>query len=300
VWDAAQVMGEAHGTSRDDPALSAHPQARRTYLLRGMVRCRPCKRRMYGTVRPSTRYYANAPDVDHAYYRCPHDPANPAHHAQAPGHPATVSVREDLLLEHARQFFATRVFGPDRAALLRQQLPASAAEDAARRQKETARLRKRLRKIDTTEDAHVREVQALAELDPNAPAVKAMRERHLRAFTGLETERDDINAKLAALARQADDHGGDPGLLDSLPLLGDALPRLPDRIKQQLFEAFDLAMLYHKQDNQVTCRATITPATPAALAAIITAAGITDLAAYLHGHASTGDLSRHPGWATSP
>jgi hypothetical protein len=270
VWDAAQVMGEAHGTSRDDPALSAHPQARRTYLLRGMVRCRPCKRRMYGTVRPSTRYYANAPDVDHAYYRCPHDPANPAHQAQAPGHPATVSVRQDLLLETARQFFATHIFGPDRAA----------------------RLRKRLKKIDTTEDAHVREVQALAELDPNSPAVKAMRERHLRAFADLEAERDQIGAKLAALARQADDHGGDPALLYALPLLGDALPRLPDRIKQQLFEAFDLAMLYHKTDNQVTCRATISPATLAAI--------ITDLAAYLSGHATTGDLSRHPGGDRRP
>jgi hypothetical protein len=203
-----------------------------------------------------------------------------------------VSVREDLLLEHARQFFAARIFGPDRAALLRQQLPASAAEDAARREKETIRLRKRLKKIDATEDAHVREVQALAELGPTSPAVKAMRERHLRAFTGLEAERDQINGKLAALARQADDHGGDPGLLDALPRLGDALPRLPDRIKQQLFEAFDLAMLYHKTDNQVTCRATISPATLAAI--------ITDLAAYLSGHATTGDLSRHPGGDRRP
>ena len=179
-------------------------------------------------------------------------------------------------------------------------MPGSAAEDAARRQKEAARLRTRLKKIDATEDAHVREVQTLAELDPNAPAVKAMRERHLRAFTALETERDQIGAKLAALARQAGDHGGDPGLLDDLPLLGDALPRLPDRIEQQLFEAFDLAMLYHKTDNQITCRATITPATPAALTAIITAAGITDLATYLDGHATTGDLSRHPGMTRSP
>jgi len=66
---------------------------------------------------------------------------------------------------------------------------------------------------------------------------------------------------------------------------GDAPPRLPDRIKQQLFEASDLAMRCHKKDNQVTCRATITPSTPTALTAIITQAGITDLAAYLQGHA---------------
>jgi len=113
-------------------------------------------------------------------------------------------------------------------------LPASAAEDATRRQQEAARLRTRLRKIDAAEDAHVREVQALAKLDPNAPAVKAMRERHLRAFGELETERGQVGDKLAALT------------------------------------------------------------------AIITATGITDLAAYLNDHATTGDLSRHPGAAVLP
>jgi site-specific DNA recombinase len=300
TWDAAQVMGEAHGTSRDDPALNTHPQARRTYLLRGRVRCRPCRRRMYGVTRPSTRYYANAADVDHTYYLCPHDPANPAHAAQAPDHPPTVSVREDMLIEHARQFFNERIFGPERAALLREQLPASAAEDAARREKETTRLRKRLKKIDATEDAHVREVQALSDLDPNSPAVKAMRERHLRAFTDLEAERDQIGAKLTALARQAGDHGGDPALLDTLPMLGDVLPTLPDRIKARLFEAFDLAMLYHKTDNQVTCWATITPATPATLAAIIADSETPDLAAYLTSQDHPSDLSRQPGTTRGP
>ena len=291
TWDAAQVMAEAHGTSRDDPALNTHPQAHRTYLLRGRVRCRPCRRRMYGITRPSTRYYASAADVDHTYSLCPHDPANPAHQAHAPDYPATVSVREDLLIEHAWQFFAARVFGPDRAALLREQLPASAAEDAARRDKEAARLRKRLKRIDATEDAHVREVQALAGLDPNSAAVRAMRERHLRAFTGLEAERDQIGAKLAALTGQADDHGGDPALLDDLPMLGYVLPRLPDRIKQQLFESFDLAMLYHKKDNQVTCWATITPSTPATLAAIIGQSETPDLAALLTRQDHPSDLS---------
>jgi site-specific DNA recombinase len=211
-----------------------------------------------------------------------------------------VSVREDLLLEHARQGFATRVFGPDRAALLRQQLPASAAEQAAQRDKQATRLRKKLKKIDTTEDAHIREVKALQDEDPNSPAVKAMRQRHLAAFGELEAERERLNAKLAALAQQTTDDGGDAALLDALPLLGDVLPKLPDRIKQQLFDAFDLSMLYHKKDNQITCWATITPATPHTLAAIIARAGIDDLAAYLHDHDHSSDLSRQPGTARSP
>ena len=124
--------------------------------------------------------------------------------------------------------------------------------------------------------------------------------RHLRVFGELEAERDDIHRKLAALAQETNEHGGDSALLDRLPLLGDVLPRLPERIKQRLFEAFDLAMLYSKKHNQVTCWATITPATPATLAAIIAEAGIRDLAAYLAGHDHVSDLARQPGTTTSP
>ena len=99
----------------------------------------------------------------------------------------------------------------------------------------------------------------------------------------LETERDNIGARLAAMAKQADDHGGDPALLDGLPMLGDVLPRLPDRTKAQLFEALDLTMHYSKTTGQVTSRATITPATPAALAILLPT----------QDHPS--DLARHPG-----
>ena len=124
--------------------------------------------------------------------------------------------------------------------------------------------------------------------------------RHLAAFTDLEADRAQINTKLAALTQQTTDNGGDPALLDALPQLGDVLPRLPDRIKQQVFDAFDLAMLYHKKDNQITCWATITPSTPAALAAIIAEAGVDDLAAYLRDHDHSSDLSRQPGTTSSP
>ena len=115
-----------------------------------------------------------------------------------------------------------------------------------------------------------------------------MRERHLRAFTGLEAERDDITARLAALARQADDQGGDPALLDTLPVLGDMLPELSGQAKARLFEALDLTMTYSKAAGQVTTRATITSATPATVAALLAS----------QDHPS--DLSRHPGRRRQP
>jgi hypothetical protein len=206
-----------------------------------------------------------------------------------------------VLLEIVRQFFASRIFGPERAALLAQQLPVGAAEEAARRDKQAARLRTRLKQTDTTEDAHVREVQALAGLDPNSPAVTALRTRHLKRLTELEAERDDVNGKLAALAKQAtQDGGGDPALLDQLPILGDLLAQAPDRLTQKLLDAFDIQALYSKTHHQVTFWATLTPPTPATLAAIIADSETLDLAASLGTQDHPSDLARQPGTAMWP
>lgn len=115
-----------------------------------------------------------------------------------------------------------------------------------------------------------------------APRRAAMRSRHLARFTELETEKDDINGKLAALAKQTSDQGGNPALLDTLPMLGDVLPRLPRRIRQKLLDAFDIQALYSKPKQQVTFWATITPSTPATLAAIIAHRETPDLAQLLN------------------
>ena len=133
TWDAAQAMGAEHGTSRD--GRTARPPAGPADL----PAARP------GPVPPLPAAACTAPPAPPpattpagrtwttSTTGAPTTPPTPATPAQAPGHPATVTVREDLLLETVRQFFATRIFGPDRATLLRRQLPAGAAEDAARR-----------------------------------------------------------------------------------------------------------------------------------------------------------------------
>jgi hypothetical protein len=53
---------------------------------------------------------------------------------------------------------------PDRAELLAADLPASAADDQARRDRQAAALAKRLRQIHAAENAHAREIEALAHL----------------------------------------------------------------------------------------------------------------------------------------
>lgn len=83
-------------------------------------------------------------------------------------------------------------------------------------------------------------------------------------------------------------------------MLGDLLRDAPDRIKQKLFDAFDIQALYSKTHNQVTLWATITPSTPATLAAIIAASETPELAALLATQDHVSDLASQPGGANTP
>src|ERR1017187_2309717 len=268
-FDAAQDTAATKAGSRDGDDLSGHAFTRRSYVLRSRLRCRDCRRRMHGITRPSSRYYTSGPDASYTYYVCPHDAAKPRHAALAPDHPRSVSVREDALLAVVHQMFRERIFGPERAALLAELIPANAAAEAAQRGKQETALRRRLRQIDASENAQAREIEALAHVkDPHSRAVTAMRTRHLARFTELEDERAQADAQLAALAKTTHDTP-DPSLLDRLPMLGDLITEAPIRLQRRLYEAFDLQLLYNRHMHQVTIWATITPTTPRTLAAII-------------------------------
>jgi DNA invertase Pin-like site-specific DNA recombinase len=262
TWEAAQTEAAAHSTSPDD--YGPTPRARRTYILRSRVRCRACNRRMSGLARSGA---AGAPPL--IYYTCPHRPDNPRHAATCPDHPAGASIREDRLLAAIWQGFDERVFGPDRAKLLAAATPATAAARAARKDKDTTRLRKRLRVIDAFEDAHTAELEALITATATPAAITALRTRHIKRFTELETERAAINDQLTQLTAPDPDTPGNPDLLNTLPVLAGLLTDAPQRLQQQIYDAFNLQALHHAKDHQVTIRATITTSTPAAVTAII-------------------------------
>jgi site-specific DNA recombinase len=155
------------------------------------------------------------------------------HVAAHPDHPKTVKVREDHLLEVVAQFLDQRVFGPDRAKHLAAALPKSHADDTARRERQAETLRKQLRKIAAAEHAHAREIEALASLPQDSPAVTALRTRIIEQFGELEADRATINQQLAALT-QAPAFLQDPSLLDRLPTLAGILTDAPQRLQAQL------------------------------------------------------------------
>ncbi len=219
TWDAAQHIGVEHGTSRDGHALSLHPAATRTYVYRGRVRCRDCRRRMGGQV----------------YYQCPHNPARLKDTADHPGHPRTVKAPEIRLDQIVALFLAEHVFGPRRAELLAAQLPATDADAAADRDTQLAALTARLKQIDTAQKAQILSLEQLSP-DPADTAATAMRARITDRFAELHHDREQVTTQLDALEAVVP-QAIDSTLLEDLPLAGDILPGLDPAAKARLFAA---------------------------------------------------------------
>ena len=251
TWDLAQDVSAGHRSSRDGEDLNSHPATVRFYPYRSRVRCKDCQRRMAG----NTYTTASQP----AYYRCPHNWANPKHVADHPGHPRSVQISETRLDHFAGIFFATRIFGPERAALLAAQLPATDAQATADRDAQETAVKARIARIEAAQDAKIVELEDLP-ASPDDPATQAYGARIRARFAQLHEEREQLEAQLKTLAKTVP-HAADTSLLDRLPLAGDVLPEMPPRIKARLFAIFDIAIHWNKADRQVTVHAEITEAT---------------------------------------
>jgi site-specific DNA recombinase len=159
-----------------------------------------------------------------------------------------------------RDFFDTRVFGPDRAALLKEQIPCNAAQAAEQHARQRDRLDKELARINLAQRSQITQIDTL-DSDPANSAAQAMRQRCYERFTELQAEREATQTQLDALDRTAP-RDNDTSLLDLIPLLADTIALHPEHIQAALYQAFDIQALYKDDMNQVTFFATITTSTP--------------------------------------
>jgi site-specific DNA recombinase len=215
---------------------------------------------MCGTTRTSPRSWAEGPDYSNTYYKCPHDVANPKHAATHPDHPRTVTIREDTLVDVIRDGLARHVFGPDRAALLATQIPASAAQATEQRERHRDHLTKELARIDLAQRSQITQIDTL-DPDPANTAAQAMRHRCYERFAELQTERETTQTQLDTLDHTGTDDN-DISLLDLMPLLARTIDIHPEHIQAALYQAFDIQALYKDDMHQVTIFATITTSTP--------------------------------------
>ena len=249
LFDQAQLIGARHFGSRDGAGANlAHPHTKRAYLLRSMVICALCGRRMRGHVIRERRY---------TYYICrPADARSPGTAARSPGHPPSINVREDYLLDGILAFFAESVFHPLRRQRLAEQLRTVDADAATNARQQQATI---LRAIGDL-DARMRRLVRTLELDQtlDGPDAQATLSQVRDRLGELRRQRAAKAAELAAIDTQAersDDTAVE--LLDALPASTDTLAEVPEPLLRQLFTAFQLEVRYDKHTNTATLQITL-------------------------------------------
>ena len=198
---------------------------------------------------------------DLAYYACESDQRHHANRAAwFPGHPSSLWVREDILLDIVRGFFAERIFGPHRHHLLAAQLARNPAPSHTRDHETERRkqLQQAINDIQRRKRALVTELETQpVTSDPHAG--REYREAIHHRFTELVGEHRAKTAELTRLAEHPAEPalGGDPGLLQALPELPLRLADIPEPLQRSLYEASQLQVRYHRPGHEVTIRVAI-------------------------------------------
>lgn len=228
--------------SRDGDTRNNHPETERKYVLRGRV-LHSCGRRMVG-------------DMKHkkvVYYLCwpgKNNQGKPALHA---GLPTSIRIREDELLEAICRFYADRLFGTERRAILEAEL--ASVDDTASRERESERLRqrKRLATISQQQDSIMRQAR---EGDPDDPFTRGLRQN----YNDLEGEKTASLALLAQLDVADQEAGPTPADLtriEALPYLAVNLAKAPRKLLSELFEVTRLSVHVHGRGDEVTITVTL-------------------------------------------
>jgi site-specific DNA recombinase len=233
----AQLVAGRRERTRTAAGASRHPQARRVYRLRSYLYHAQWGRRMYGKVRHGTSYYACQPKPGY----------------RPPGHtgPASLWLREDILLDGLSGFLSQRIFGSGRQYLLNASLKAMDTARQRERQQQRAALSRAIADNKTRSRNLIRSLEATEE--PDQELIRDVNERRAE----LRAERARLEAELAGLDEELA-KAPNPALLDQLPVSPVGLSELPDDISRRLFEALRLEISFDHEHEQVTFIITLT------------------------------------------
>ena len=176
-----------------------------------------------------------------------------------PGH-VHARLADKLLTKIIAGVLDQRVFGPDRAAMPSAQLPATAAEKTADRDRRAAALRRQLKKIETSQAALMTELEETGA----DPAAAEYRQRIRTCYRDRAAERTAAERQLAEMETQTAT-ADDPALLDAVPRAAGRFATAPPEVREALYTALDVQILYRPEQNQMTIWVTITDATPQAI-----------------------------------
>ena len=189
---------------------------------------------------------------DHRYYCCGYgkdygDTAAIEDHAGQ----KWISAREDRLLRLVFSFFEQRIFGPLRIERLEKQLRASAREQRKEGKLAGTRIRKQIAELDRKIKAQIQALEKGIEPELVSERIAELRgdkEALEDALTEVGAEREEAEAD--ELAKQ----------LARMPDLTERLREASPEVQRQVFEAFELQILYDKAERRIEISATVSEA----------------------------------------
>lgn len=238
--------------SRDGAGMKRDSRAKRTYLLRSRVTC-DCGRRMMGMVRKSG-----------VYYRCHPAGNNRGRPDKHEGHPPTVYIREDLILDQVEAFFNERLFGAQRHALLL--ADQDDTHTAKRRDTERRRqaLQKKIADAARKQDNLLRQAE---NADPDDPFTQGLRQRYNEVFNERKTLLDELSRITDDDNASGPSNVAPANRLDALPYLRANLRHAPADLLHRLLDLTQLTIKVHYKTDQATITATL-PADPDSITSI--------------------------------
>jgi site-specific DNA recombinase len=188
----------------------------------------------------------------HYYYSCSYaddygDTAAIADHAGL----KSISAREDRLLRLVLSFFEQRIFGPMRIERLEKQLRASAKEQRTKGKLAGTRMRQEIAELDRKMKAQVHALEKGIEPDLVSERIAELR--------GEKEALEEALAEIGAEREEAEAHE----LTDQLgrvPDLTESLRQASPEVQRQVFEAFELEILYDKAERRIEISATVSEA----------------------------------------
>jgi site-specific DNA recombinase len=243
MFDEINAQSSERQGSRDGAGLKDDRRAKRTYLFRRRVVC-DCGRRMIGN-----------PRHGRTYYRCHPENNNRGRPDKYEGHPATIYMREDLIVSAVNEFFAQRVFGNARREMFVAGLDQAGDDDRHERDEERQRLRRKVADATRKQDNVLRQAE---DADPNDPFAQGLRNR----YNELEAERQAALSAISELDSQESKQPVRPSLdavdlLDALPQLAVNLHRAPEDLLNKLFDLTQLTIRVHCKTGEATLTVTL-------------------------------------------
>ncbi|MDQ1048605.1 hypothetical protein QFZ76_006841 [Streptomyces sp. V4I2] len=232
----AQQIAEGRQRSRPVPGPNRHPQTKRVYRLRGYVVCTLCGRRIHGKPSGGTTYYVCAPKAEY----------------RPEGHPPSIWIREDTLLDRLEDFLSVHLFGATRRQLIEAHEGTVDAEQQRERRQRLSSLRTAVADCAARSRRLVRNLQLLERPHPSLLHEIAARPTELRA------QQQDLQQRLITeLNTEAGEHeryrDGARVPLSKVPVTAAQLSRLPDEMSRPLFEPLQLSVRYDGRTGDAVC-----------------------------------------------